>query len=78
MKNQMLTLVIGILIGAIISTGVFLVLKENNGNPGNMRERPVMDENMERDFEKMRENREDKSNTNISNIENPGSTQTEN
>lgn len=30
MKNQMLTLVIGILIGAVIATGVFLVLKGNN------------------------------------------------
>ena len=30
MKNQILTLVIGILIGACIATGVFLVLKDND------------------------------------------------
>lgn len=32
MKNQILTLVIGILIGACIATGVFLVLKDNDKN----------------------------------------------
>lgn len=31
MKKQILMLVIGILIGAIIATGVFLVLKEDSG-----------------------------------------------
>ena len=35
MKKQILTLIIGILIGAIITTGVFLVLKKND--------RPSMD-----------------------------------
>ena len=30
MKNQITTLIIGILIGAIIATGVFLVLKDDN------------------------------------------------
>ena len=30
MKKQILTLIIGILIGAIITTGVFLVLKNND------------------------------------------------
>ena len=32
MKKQILTLIIGILIGSIITTGVFLVLKNNEGN----------------------------------------------
>ena len=35
MKNQMVTLVIGILIGAIIATGVFLVLKDDNKGKNN-------------------------------------------
>lgn len=30
MKKQVLTLIIGILIGSIITTGVFLVLKKNS------------------------------------------------
>ena len=29
MKNQLLTLIIGILIGSIITTGVFLIIKSN-------------------------------------------------
>ena len=32
MKKDMLTLVVGILIGAVIATGVFLVLKSNDSN----------------------------------------------
>lgn len=31
MKKELLTLVIGILIGAVIATGVFLVLQNNSG-----------------------------------------------
>ena len=53
MKKQILTLVIGILIGAIIATGVFLVLKDDSGYRGERGERPEMqgempemDENM--------------------------------
>lgn len=48
MKKQILTLVIGILIGAIITTGVFLILKGNTGAKGdrmNMGEPPTMDGN---------------------------------
>lgn len=46
MKNQVLTLIIGILIGAIITTAVFLVLKGNTGSQGNRMNRgemPTMD-----------------------------------
>ena len=46
MKNQILTLIIGILIGAIITTAVFLVLKgttESQGNGMNRGEMPSMD-----------------------------------
>lgn len=53
MKKQILTLIIGILIGAIIATGVFLVLKNNSGDRNDRGERPEMqgempsmDENM--------------------------------
>lgn len=50
MKKQILTLIIGILIGAIITTGVFLIIKSNsNQNVGNMGgqmgEPPSMDGN---------------------------------
>ena len=48
MKNQILTLIIGILIGAIITTAVFLVLKGNTGSQGNRMNReemPSMDGN---------------------------------
>lgn len=50
MKKQILTLIIGILIGAIITTGVFLIIKANsNQNGGNMGgqmgEPPSMDGN---------------------------------
>lgn len=46
MKNQILTLIIGILIGAIITTAVFLILKGNTGsqeNRMNREEIPSMD-----------------------------------
>lgn len=37
MKKQILTLIIGILIGAIITTGVFLIIKSNSSQTvGNM------------------------------------------
>ena len=42
MKKQILTLIIGILIGAIITTAVFLVLKGNTKNRGNRGEMPSM------------------------------------
>lgn len=42
MKNQILTLIIGILIGAIITTAVFLVLKGNTGSQGNRMKRGEM------------------------------------
>ena len=48
MKKQILTLIIGILIGSIITTAVFLILKGNTGNPGsrmNRGEMPSMDGN---------------------------------
>ena len=47
MKDKILTLIIGILIGAIIATGVFLILKGNSGG-NQMRTPPSMNE----DFEK--------------------------
>ena len=46
MKKQILTLIIGILIGSIITTVIFLVLKGNTGSPGsrmNRGEMPSMD-----------------------------------
>ncbi len=49
MKKQILTLIIGILIGAIIATAVFMVLKndqEDNMRRGDMGEPPQMDGNM--------------------------------
>lgn len=42
MKKQILTLIIGILIGAIITTAVFLVLKGNTGSQGNRMNRGEM------------------------------------
>ena len=42
-KKQMLTLVIGILLGAIIATGVFLALKSgNSNNNGNFNDKPAI------------------------------------
>lgn len=57
MKKEILMLIIGILIGAVITTGIFLVLKSNDSSNANdmergMNGRPdmdgnfVMDENM--------------------------------
>ena len=46
MKKQILTLIIGILIGAIITTAVFLILKGNTNNRGsriNRGDMPSMD-----------------------------------
>ena len=34
MKKELLTLIIGILIGAIIATGIFLVLQNNSSDQG--------------------------------------------
>ena len=47
MKKQILMLIIGILIGAILTTGIFLVLKNNNSkeNMRNIGEPPTMMEN---------------------------------
>lgn len=47
MKKEILMLIIGILIGAIITTAVFLVLKGDSGenNKMNMGEPPKMDGN---------------------------------
>lgn len=44
MKKQILMLIIGMLIGAILTTGIFLVLKNNNskGNMRDMGEPPTM------------------------------------
>lgn len=36
MKKELLTLVIGILIEAILATGIFLVLQNNSSNQGRM------------------------------------------
>ena len=47
MKKQILTLIIGILIGAIITTAIFLILKGNTGSQANRMNRgemPSMDE----------------------------------
>ena len=50
MKNQITTLIIGILIGAVISTGIFLVLKDKDKNKmPNMGERGQISEKR-RDF----------------------------
>lgn len=51
MKKEILMLIIGILIGAIIATGVFLVLKGDSNDRGDRMnmdggEMPVMDGNM--------------------------------
>ena len=72
MKKQILTLIIGILIGAIITTGVFLILKGNTDIPENPMQRgemPTMDgsfPNMENGFsipeEFLNQNREEISN----------------
>ena len=53
MKKQILTLIIGILIGAIITTGVFLVLKGNTKGPGNGMNRENFPEMNGEDFPEM-------------------------
>ena len=49
MKKQILTLIIGMLIGAIITTMVFLIIKANTGGQGNMMkgQMPSMDTNFQ-------------------------------
>ncbi len=58
MKKEILMLIIGILIGAIITTGVFLVLKGNNGKEMQRMDRgeppTSMDGNIINDGGKMR------------------------
>lgn len=81
MKKQILTLVIGILIGAIVTTGVFLVLKGNSSsqsNKGNMRERPSMDGDAMVEGEGTRGNKKYKTNENTNSIESTETTETEN
>ena len=69
MKKQILMLVIGILIGAIITTGVFLVLKGNTSGYGdrmNMRDGdyPNMDGNTMKDnYDGERRNQRQNGNT---------------
>lgn len=43
MKKHILTLIIGILIGAIITTAIFLILKGNTRNQINIENMPSMD-----------------------------------
>lgn len=56
MKKNILTLIIGILIGSIITTAVFLILKDNTSgkeNRMNRGEKPFMDsgfQNRENEF----------------------------
>ena len=50
MKKDILTLIIGILIGAIITTAVFLVIKGTTSNAGNRMNRENM-EFMNGDFQ---------------------------
>ena len=75
MKNQILTLIIGILIGAIITTAVFLILKENTGNQGNIMNRgemPSMDgsfPNMGNGFSMPEEESNQNTEDNLNNIE---------
>lgn len=75
MKKQILMLIIGILIGAVISTGVFLVLKrddEKQMNKMDRGERPTtMDGNFINNGDKMRgrpdDNNDEKQDTTDSN-----------
>ena len=75
MKNQILTLIIGILIGAIITTAVFLVLKGNTGSQGNRMNRgemPSMDgsfPNIENGFPSFEENSSQNTEEDSNNIE---------
>lgn len=75
MKKQILTLIIGILIGAIITTAVFLVLKGNTGNQGNRMNRgemPSMDGSFQdrgKDFSMPEENVNQNTEDNSNNVE---------
>ena len=40
MKDKVLTFIIGLLVGAIITTGVFLIIDKNSSSKGNMKGRP--------------------------------------
>ena len=72
MKKQILTLIIGILIGTIITTAVFLVLKGNTGNRMNRGNMPSMDgdfPNIEKGFSISEENSDQNTEDNSNNIE---------
>ena len=75
MKKQILTLIIGILIGAIITTAVFLILKGNTNNRGsriNRGDMPSMDgsfPNRENDFSIPGDNSDQNTEDNTINIE---------
>ena len=69
MKNQITTLIIGILIGAIIATGVFLVLKDDNKSKmPNMGERGQISDSI-RDSSNSNSNNSDTSKTSTDNAE---------
>ena len=75
MKNQILTLIIGILIGAIITTAVFLVLKGKTSSQGsrmNRGEMPSMDggfPNRGNSFSMPEEDSNQNTEDNINNVE---------
>lgn len=75
MKKQILTLIIGILIGAIITTAVFLALKGNAGSKVNGMDRgemPSMDGNFPNrgnGFSMTEEESSQNTETNLNNIE---------
>lgn len=46
MKDKILMLVIGILLGAVIASGCFLLFQKNNSNGRDFGGRPDMDQNM--------------------------------
>ena len=75
MKKQILTLIIGILIGAIITTAVFLILKGNTNNRGsriNRGDMPSMDGsflNIENGFSIQEDNSNQNTEENLNNIE---------
>ena len=65
MKKQILMLIIGILIGAIITTGIFLCLKNSNGNDTNHGEPPT---SMDGEFMKNGEKNGNKQSSDNNNI----------
>lgn len=76
MKKQILTLIIGILIGAIITTGVFLIFKGNGKGTSSRGERPSMDGSIQRGekqfskpSEKSKQNTIENTTENTSNVE---------